>query len=805
MIGKAAYCLEEYEQSEAAYTQATIIEPSNPQAWQGMNELHSKTQNWLRLGDVLERLVSLYQTSEADQALQGKIRGLQIKLADAYAKIGTKEGLVKAEVVLRGLSEAEEPSADLLCQLADVQLQLDGLDATKNLEKITSLTSPSPLHIKYYDALLRIKLKARDPDAMNLASRMLQDGCSSLASEVILLSHDLKEPPLGLVSHQAHRFPDSSSTQLHLILTLLRRKMTLTDSMAQRLSNCLSDDSLASKVVSGYIVAAATEIKGNRPSESLSLSRKGLAALAERGIEDKESESATSLLKLFVGRALVALGKFQEAETILTELHQSPPGPCDLLRELGLFSCPLNLQSETSRFLIKAKQGKGDHEASRKMIDSMIADPSTGSDPSFAAWLQGELGHLLLQEGNLDSARVALEAAIAAIKEAESMDVEPSEDLPHFRVWLAQAYQRLGGEWASTKGKWAHEQLMVAAAVEGAHQASAFAALGEWYDRASDQTRAIKCYQRSLALDPSQSQAGEGLSRLLVASGEIDKAIAILKSLDALSNPPQWILRCLGYLELKSAISSHGDLSKREAAAAASISTFQRALRSEPSSSDLWEGLAEAYRLRGRQTAALKAFRRALELDDKRIHSASSAAALEHQLGGASESWALYSHAISLSSGSDPSALLGAAEAKLSSAQTKLWSGMEGSANIDLSEAERLAEMALSPSVTRPLEASWKILGDAQLLHSAVNSLSTKTAAAARASLMARANSARKVSALERLNLHRFLSPNCFSLNARRDAPTRTFSISLPPCQGSGVICQPHVSKKPSCSSLLLP
>lgn len=231
-----------------------------------------------------------------------------------------------------------------------------------------------------------------------------------------------------------------------------------------------------------------------------------------------------------------------------------------------------------------------------------------------------------------------------------------------------------------------------------------------------------------------------------MGNGEIDKAITILKSLD-LSNPPQWILRCLGYLELRLALSSDDDSEKRAAAGTASIATFQRALRTEPSRSDLWEGLGEAYRLRGRQTAALKAYRRALDLDHTRVHSAQSAAAIEHQLGDSSASGALFSQAISLSSGHDLSALLGAAEARLSSAQAKLWSGMMGSADGDLSEAERLVEMALLPlelGSARPLEASWKLLGDAQLLHSAVDSLPTKTATAARASLTARANSARK-------------------------------------------------------------
>lgn len=100
MIGKAAFCLEEYEQSLAAYTSATSIEPTNAQAWQGMSELHSKTQNWTSLSAVLESLVAIALT---DQGLQNKIHGLRIKLADAYLQLGTKEALIQSEAICRSL------------------------------------------------------------------------------------------------------------------------------------------------------------------------------------------------------------------------------------------------------------------------------------------------------------------------------------------------------------------------------------------------------------------------------------------------------------------------------------------------------------------------------------------------------------------------------------------------------------------------------------------------------------------------------------------------------------------------------
>ena len=98
------------------------------------------------------------------------------------------------------------------------------------------------------------------------------------------------------------------------------------------------------------------------------------------------------------------------------------------------------------------------------------------------------------------------------------------------------------------------------------------------------------------------------------------------------------------------------------------VTSFQRAVRAEPGSACLWEGLGAAYQALGRQTAALKSFTRALELDPSRLYSLVQAAALNHQLGALTQAGELYLRAVQLKPGHPP-ALLGAAEAKLASAQ----------------------------------------------------------------------------------------------------------------------------------------
>ena len=64
----------------------------------------------------------------------------------------------------------------------------------------------------------------------------------------------------------------------------------------------------------------------------------------------------------------------------------------------------------------------------------------------------------------------------------------------------------------------------------------------------------------------------------------------------------------------------------------------------------------------------MQSFTRSLELDPGRLYSLLQSAALHHQLGALTQATAAYERALCLSPG-HPAALLGAAEARLASAQ----------------------------------------------------------------------------------------------------------------------------------------
>ena len=112
-------------------------------------------------------------------------------------------------------------------------------------------------------------------------------------------------------------------------------------------------------------------------------------------------------------------------------------------------------------------------------------------------------------------ARQQLEAAISAAEQhpggsgGSGGTASSLQELASYRLKLAQAYWALGGELRAGRGAGAHAALLASAAVDGPHQGEAFCWLGRWYgDVAGDAARATKCYQRALALDPTQVWVG---------------------------------------------------------------------------------------------------------------------------------------------------------------------------------------------------------------------------------------------------------------------------------------------------------
>ena len=109
----------------------------------------------------------------------------------------------------------------------------------------------------------------------------------------------------------------------------------------------------------------------------------------------------------------------------------------------------------------------------------------------------------------------------------------------------------------------------------------------------------------------SQELAGEGLVRLLVSSGRSDVAMALCSETTASCPSSAWPWRLLADLQLRAAAAAGagaggGSGGGQQQLQQDAVASYQHAVRAEPGSAALWEGLAAAYQALGRHTAALK-------------------------------------------------------------------------------------------------------------------------------------------------------------------------------------------------------
>ncbi|XP_027362032.1 tetratricopeptide repeat protein SKI3 isoform X2 [Abrus precatorius] len=125
-----------------------------------------------------------------------------------------------------------------------------------------------------------------------------------------------------------------------------------------------------------------------------------------------------------------------------------------------------------------------------------------------------------------------------------------------------------------------------------------FKYLGHYYGRVSlDTQRAIKCYQRAVALNPDDFESGDSLCNLLDQAGKESLEVVVCREASEMSPRAFWAFRRLGFLQVHQKKWSEA------------VQSLQHAIRGYPTCADLWERL-------GRFTAAVKSYGRAIELDN---------------------------------------------------------------------------------------------------------------------------------------------------------------------------------------------
>ncbi|KAG8386967.1 hypothetical protein BUALT_Bualt03G0203700 [Buddleja alternifolia] len=281
----------------------------------------------------------------------------------------------------------------------------------------------------------------------------------------------------------------------------------------------------------------------------------------------------------------------------------------------------------------------------------------------------------------------------------ESVNSNPTD--PSFQFNLGELLWEKGETKQEMREK-AVEHLMIAAKLNPQNGA-AFRYLGHFYARVSPEPqRALKCYQRAVALNPDDADAGEAICDLLDEGGKESLVVAICREASEKSARAFWAFRRLGYL-----------LAHQKKWTDA-IQSLQQAIRGFPTCADSWETLGLAYQRMGMFTAAIKSYGRAVELDDSRVFALVESGNISLMLGSYRKGIEQFQQALTISP-RNVSVHYGLASALLGLAKecTSLGAFRWGASLLE--EASEIAERGTS--LAGNFSCSWKLHGDIQLMY----------------------------------------------------------------------------------------
>ncbi|XP_026404471.1 tetratricopeptide repeat protein SKI3-like [Papaver somniferum] len=279
----------------------------------------------------------------------------------------------------------------------------------------------------------------------------------------------------------------------------------------------------------------------------------------------------------------------------------------------------------------------------------------------------------------------------------ESVDSDPTNASHHYNLALFILENKQEEE---DKAK-AVEHLVISAKLNP-NNGSAFRLLGHYYSRFSikDTSRASKCYQRSLTLNPDDFEAGEALCDLLSDDGKETLEVAVCRDASEKSPRAFWAYRRLGYL-----------LAHQKKWTEA-VQNLQQAIRGYPTCADLWETLGLAYQRLGMLTAAIKSYGQAIELEDTKIFALVESGNILLMLGSFRKGIEQFRQALDIAPHS-VAAHCGLASGMLGLAKECVNSGAFAWGASLLQEASDIAKA--STGLSGNASCTWKLHGDIQL------------------------------------------------------------------------------------------
>ena len=476
----------------------------------------------------------------------------------------------------------------------------------------------------------------------------------------------------------------------------------------------------------GWGAAAEAALAADRPGEALNAARAGLAAARAARARERPSaggiapraQAAERRLRVVSAEALCALGRLAEASAAFRAI--APPSP------------------RTTRGLAAASDARDARLALLKRAASAFG-PAAPRPLAELGWAMLEAGG----EGAASRARRALERACELVsrasdvdslngqsQEKKNVDVDVAAGAPpDFAARLGVARWRDAADGSRDAGERnaratargpgsARAALLAAAAEEGPWRATAFAHLALVYAASGDEPRAAKCRARALALDPADPTAGPAACD--VARADARETERVCERALAVSSRCSWAA-----VRLAPIAARRGD---HEAAAAALRTTLRGGDADAPAAAAAWEALGASYDAMDKHSAALKAYRKAMDVESSdlrlgsatRVYASTRSGRLILETEGDLDA-AVAAHAAALAAApGHPAAALGLAEAETARAKDAARRGALARAAGAAARAAAAAETARAARPHAPIRAAAKRAGDAYLVAATV-------------------------------------------------------------------------------------
>ncbi|KAJ3035493.1 Tetratricopeptide repeat protein 37 [Rhizophlyctis rosea] len=717
-LGLAEQNLNNVNASEKAYRKAIGVNAATILAYQGLANLYEKVDNTTELAETLEILKGMYMDGkEAKKCLDTiqKLIQLYERTNHRHKLIGTLRALTPESNYSQVLAGTDcSPPIETWRRIANVQEKADELTTAREIQNRRQRLGADPLEVikekVEQEVVLASQLEEAYEKIINLEREQGADVSGVMEKLLVFLQRKLRHVSpddkqiLMTKLHTHARYSVDHALKVPLAYEiLLESQNTAAGEYDLSLiggANQLGESTYIGLIASGYLKwkdgADLNDILEDLIAgvDTNSSTLIGYHVLASVYVEHGEYESAVDCANKAKSNAFIRMERLSEAlDRVLlsidlclarANLYLGAPG---LQVSLGIYK---NILGQDPNH-VDALHGLGLALAESKKYDESIRcfekvlrlSPDSHSIKADVGWV-----HFL--QGQYESALDLLRQALEGKQEASYI----------YRI--GRVYWAMGDEYRTDK-QYVQMHLLQAAKLNPRF-GPAFTYMGHYYAKVEqDRVRALKCYQRAVSLAVTDAEAAQALCKLYLEDHQISSAKKVLKAYVSASPRTVWAHKQLGTIAL--VVNDYIE----------AIGHFQTVLRLDTKDVLSWEGLGEAYGYEGKYQAALKAFARAIELEERSIYSHYQMALLTFKLRLYAEAAEMFRHTNQLAvSAADnqvhmPS-LKGLCDSLLALSAECYQKGAYGESLQSLNEA--LKKLVDAGVVTRNVQSMTKLLAD---------------------------------------------------------------------------------------------